>query len=287
MLSYLGLLMSYNHEVINILRTHPARERISSQLGPTLSIDEIISILCRNLGLNATSWSLYTSTLDPPVQIYDPPISLYKIDQMLDRFHHRFGTIIVVSEPKLSTDLRTFFNAIVGDQTEYALLRRQAENLSRYFYPGACVVIGLVGDCEVAVYVKDGEIASFTINSAPLQYVTRVFIVGRLTEKVSPHLQTCSGEEITSINIVKTYYRRQKITVIKQIQIDGTWTTLDCWGSYIAEKTFILFAQKKGVLLHTETGSVIANQNHGETHRGFIIRCLHYRHRECTSPFLA
>ena len=102
MLSFFDMFLSYNHEVINMVRTHPARDRIATQLGPTLTIDEIISILCRNMGLNATSWSLYTSTLDPPVHTYDPPITLQKIDQMLSTFHHRFGTIIVVSDTKVS-----------------------------------------------------------------------------------------------------------------------------------------------------------------------------------------
>ena len=221
----------------------------------------------------------------PPVHTYDPPITLQKIDQMLSTFHHRFGTIIVVSDTKVSKELRTFFNTVVGDETEYVLLKRQAENLSKYFYAGPCVVIGQIGDCEVAVYVKGGEIGSFTINSAPLQYVTRVFIVGHLTRKVSPHLQTCSGEELGTINIVKTYYRRQKITVVKQVKINGSWTTLDCWGLFVAEETFILFAQKRGVLLHTASGATIANQNHGETYRGFVIRCLHYRHRKCAGPY--
>ena len=268
---------SYNNELVNALRVHPARDRIEIQLGKSMTIDEIIAILCRNLGLNAATWSSYTSSLDPPVHNYQDPISLQGIDSMLDNFHSRFGTIFVASDKKATADLKLTFNIVVFNTTEYNILKRQAENLSKYVYSGPCVVIGQMGECEVALYMVNGAVASLTINSAPLQFVMHVFIVGFLAQQFPSHLQTCSGEQIDNVDIIRKFYRRQKVSIIRDIQVNGTRTSLDCWFQIVSEPTFILFAQKLGRLLARDTGAVLAVQQHEELHRDFVVRCLQYR----------
>ena len=279
MTSFMTSFFSYHNEIVNAVRVHPGRAEIMRQLGQTLSIDEILSILCRNLGLNPAKWSVYTSMLDPPRHHFDTPPSLQQIDDALNNFHHRFGTIFVVSNEALSHRLRTFFNVIIGDTSEYTILKRQAETLSTYFYSQPCIVIGQVGDCETAMFMREGRVTSLAINSTPLQYTNRIFIVGHLTDKVPEYLQSGIGEEFKDIAIIQKYYRRASVQVIKEITINGFCTTLDLWFTFVAEQYFILFAQGRGELRKTLTGERVAVQANGESNEDFVVRTCYHRSR--------
>lgn len=263
---------SYSNSLVNTLRSHPHHDEILEQLGPELSSDEVICVLCRNLGLNPQSWSLYTGSLDPPARRPQINYSLHDLDQLLLNFHSRFGQIVVLSDPALANTLRTHFNIVnVIEISEFEMLRRQAETISWWYHSMACVVIGLVGDCETALMMINGHLKSMTINSAPLQLVRNVFIVGRLRERFPPHLHSGLGEDFKESQIVNDYYRRAKVTKLSSVLINGYRSGLARWSEVVSNPTFICFSRSKGTL-RRQDGSIVLRQHELEDPFAFVVR---------------
>ncbi len=264
---------SYQNEIVNMVRTHPQTNRILCQINSSQSLDEIISVLCRNLGLDPCEWSQYTGSLNPPAVNFAQPYNLSRLDARLNMFYARLGSIVVLSNRKIADDLRSFFNITgVIEISEFEALRRAAKTISEYQYSRLCAVIGEVGDEETVLLIKNGKIKSMTINSAPLCHVEQIFIVGRIADRFPPHLRSGFGECFADSVVVRTYYRRAQVTVIRTCSIDGEATSLLRWGELCSGRSFICFEQGFGTLRSTTNGLILAKQQAMEDRHAFVLR---------------